>query len=117
MKKGFIKIFATLLLAAGGGYIVNNYTDNDIILENGDIIENKELKHHLTNKYRDRDIDTVTLYLHHTVTRKDATIEQINKIHLNNGWEKVSYHVAVRDNGEINILNNLILSAKLNKIN
>lgn len=104
MKKNFIRIFTTLLILSGGA-VIHNYTGEDIVLEDGTKIESQDLSKHLTNKYRDREIDTVTIYLHHTVTSKKASIESINKIHINNGWEKLSYHIVIRHNGEINIIN------------
>jgi len=104
MKNRAITLIVGIVLTAGG-YIINNYTGNDIVLDNGETIETKELSSHLYNKYRDREVDTVTVYLHHTVTDNDATIEKINQIHVNKGWEKLSYHIVNRHDGEINIIN------------
>lgn len=103
MKKNLIRIFATLALTAGVTFV--NYTGDDIVLEDGTTIVTENLEQHLTHRYKDRYIDTVTIYLHHTVTRKKATIEEINKIHLRNGWEKLSYHVVINYKGEVNLVN------------
>ena len=105
MKNNIIRGFATLLLGAISYFAVENYTGEDLILEDGTVLETEQLSHHVSSKYKDREIDTVTVYLHHTVTSKNASVESINQIHINNGWERLSYHVLIRDNGTIQLIN------------
>lgn len=95
-------------LMGGGGVLVHNYTGTDVILENGEVIATKGLEEHLTKTYKDRDLDQpLTIFLHHTATSKDASIDVINDIHLDNDWPRISYHMAVDDDGDIYFLNDI----------
>ena len=106
-KSRFVTYLARVLIASGLVGMVYNYTGDDIVLLDGSEIKTENLKEHLTSKYIDREVDTVTIYLHHTVTSREASIESINKIHTDRGWQKVSYHIATNYEGKLFFLNPL----------
>lgn len=106
MKK--IRVVAIIITLIGGGAVVHNYTGIDIILPNGETIKTRSLDEHLTKEYKDRSLDVpMEIYLHHTVTKTDASIESINQIHLNNNWPRLSYHIAIDEDGDIYFINDL----------
>ena len=107
MKK-FRALALIITLIGAGGVGVYNYTGNDVTLSNGDVIKSHSLENHLYKTYKDRDLDQpLTIFLHHTATSKTASIETINRIHLENDWARVSYHFAIEDDGDILLLNDL----------
>lgn len=108
MKKSIIRGLATLLLGTASYFAITNYTGQDITLEDGTVIESVDLKTHVSKVYKDKpSIDTLYVFLHHTVTNRDATIEDINRIHLQNGWAKLSYNFLVWHNSDIAYVNSI----------
>lgn len=109
MKKRFFALIIGVIATAG--VTVYNYTGEDITLENGEVIKSRDLPTHTTKKYRERDLnvsDSLTIYIHHTAVRADASLEAIAGYHVNhNGWPGVGYHSAVNPDGDAFILNNL----------
>jgi N-acetyl-anhydromuramyl-L-alanine amidase AmpD len=110
MKNRFYR-YITALLIGGGGITVYNYTGTDIVLEDGTILETKELPTHLTKEYDKRplnDTDSLTVFVHHTAVDADASIEGIARYHVNhNGWAGIGYHSAIEPDGDILLLNSL----------
>lgn len=105
MKKRF---YALIILAVSGiGRTVYNYTGTDITLDSGEVIKTHDLKKKFGSMWGERPLEDaeITLFLHHTVTSKNATTEDINNIHLGNGWVGASYHVSVEDDGDVNLIN------------
>lgn len=109
MRNRLIGLFFSLLIS--GGVVVYNYSGEDVILPDGTEIETEDLKEHLTKEYKDRelkDIDSLTIWIHHTAVTADASIEAINNYHVNhNNWARIAYHSGVMPNGNIYILNPL----------
>jgi hypothetical protein len=46
-------------------------------------------------------LKTEYLILHHTAEKKPLSVEDINNMHLRNGWLGIGYHYYVRKNGEV----------------
>lgn len=111
MKKRVLAVLIGLLTAGGSGVVVSNYTGEDITLQDGTILETKELPRHLTKEYDKRplnDTDSLTIFIHHTAVKADASIEAIANYHVNhNGWPGIGYHSAITLEGNVLILNDL----------
>ena len=109
MRNKIIGVFVTLLIS--GGVAVYNYSGEDVILPDGTEIETVELKKHLTKEYKNRELketDSLTIWIHHTAVRADASISAINNYHVNhNNWPRIAYHSGIMPNGDIYLLNPL----------
>lgn len=108
MKKA-LRGIAALLIAALGGNQVYNYTGNEIILENGETMVTHDLPKSLTKFYKERNIeDSLTIVIHHTASSKTQSLETIAKFHVETrGWPEIAYHVAVNEDGDVYLLNDI----------
>lgn len=106
MKNRVIGAFFTFLI--GSGITVYNYSGKDITTQNGEVIKTFNIEKELEKQWRNRPFDSITpitLFIHHTVTSKNANTEQLNNIHLGNGWAGLSYHITIEYDGDINLIN------------
>lgn len=113
-----IQLVIAAIFSLGVGVGVYNYTQEDIVLidvtDNGFVcdtltISKTEITRSLTKEYRSRDINKpLNLYIHHTVTSKYATADQIAKIHVDgNKWAGIGYHIGINYKGDVMLLNSL----------
>lgn len=106
-KSRIIGVIASLLL--GGSYGVYNYTGNEIILPDGETMITHDLPQSLTKFYKERSIeDSLTIVIHHTASSKTQSLETIAKFHVEKrGWPEIAYHIAINDDGDIYLLNDI----------
>ena len=109
MKNRALQILAAILITAGSGVAIHNFTGTDITLPNGDVVSTEHLTESLTQHYALRNIDdSLYITIHHTAGPIDQSLESIAKYHVENrGWPAIAYHIAINSDGDINFLNDI----------
>ena len=104
MRNRVYGVFTAFLLSIGGG--VYNYTQEDLVLPDGEVIESHELSQHYSKTYRTRPTDSLYITIHHTAGNRDESIESISKFHVEQrGFPEIAYHIAIDKDGNVNFLN------------
>lgn len=112
MKKLITRILATAL-ALGGGYegyefAIENYGDTEIVLQDGTVLETKEIVKHPTKVFKSRDIENVDGIAWHHAAWETQDINEIANWHVNgNNWAGIGYHGAIKKDGTYIVLNDL----------
>jgi N-acetyl-anhydromuramyl-L-alanine amidase AmpD len=108
MKKRILQVLATLIIGGGSGVIIHNNTGTDITLDNGQVIESKNLTKSLTKSYKNRITDSLFITIHHTAGSKSDNMENIAKFHVEQrGYPEIAYHIAINEDGDIHFLNEI----------
>lgn len=108
MRKRLINIILGLIVSGGTGYGIYNYTGNDIVLENGEVIQNKEIPKHLTKIFKIRSIDKIKyITFHHTAGSKTQTVESIANDQIKRGFASFAYHFAIYEDGSVYVVNDI----------
>jgi len=91
------------------GVGIYNWTGTDITTEDGKEYISHDLTESLTKEYSDRNIqDSLIIYIHHTAGSKKQSLESIASYHVNQrNWPGIAYHIAIDQNGNVNILNDI----------
>src|SRR5690554_519357 len=102
MKNRILKFVATLIIAAGSGAAVYNYTGEDIVLPDSTIIKTEELTKSLSKNYKNRDVSKhLNITIHHTASSVNSSLESIAKFHVEKrGWPAIAYHIAINQDGD-----------------
>ena len=90
------------------GITIFNYTDNDVILESGQVIEHTTMPKHFSKAFKKRDLKKgLYITLHHTAGNKNQTVESIAKDQIARGFAEFAYHFAIYQDGTIYAVNDI----------
>lgn len=104
MKNRAYTYLAAFLISIGTG--VYNYTQEDIILPDGNVIQTHDIAQNLHRTYGKRPTDSLFITIHHTAGSRDESIESIAKFHVEQrNFPEVAYHIAIDKDGNVRFLN------------
>lgn len=112
MKNNIFRLVLTAALGLAGynGYefAIENYTDTNIVLEDGTTFESKDIVKHKTSVFPSRKLENVKGIAWHHAAWETQDIQKIADWHVNgNNWPGIGYHGAIKKDGTYLVLNDL----------
>lgn len=121
-KNPLIILIGSLLALGGAGIVIDNYTEDLVMLvqpcitEDGRlsqdtiwVAENRPILRHTKKKYGKRSTkDSLIIVVHHPVMDKESTANDVAKIHVKgNNWAGIGYHWGIDYKGGYEIYNTI----------